>query len=140
MLGSKKWLFFLLLGLMAFADKNLNVAIDGLTSVQLVLRDPLMGNTIEKYNLAKDQHAGFVNALNNAVHQPNLKMTSTCYEFVLKYKDGTKRQLSTNGKGIGPTAFGSFMASENLVVKFFDISKENLCKPKDPANTPKSDF
>ena len=123
----------------SFSEKSLNVAIDGLDSVQLVLRDALMGTTIETYDLQGSKFAAFVNDLNRAQHNPKLKMTTSCYDFVLKYADGKKRNFSTNGRGIGPTPAGSFMTTENLIVKYWDITKEQLCKPTDPSKK-KDDF
>lgn len=130
---------FILLALSAFLlstsqPKKLNVAIDGLKKVKLILRDELMGTLIESYELDAAKYPAFVNDLNGATHNPKLRMTVSCYDFLLVYESGKRRKLSTNGRGIGPTPHGSFMLAENVIPKYWDITKEQLCKPKDPAN------
>lgn len=114
-------------------QKNLQVELDGLQSVTLKLRDALMGTVMETYQLDSDDFPALVNDLNHAEHKPKLKMTMTCYLMELQYADKVRR-FATNGVGIGPTAMGSFMTSENLVTKYWNITKDQLCKPKDPAN------
>lgn len=110
-------------------EKYLKIPTEGIKKVNLVLKDQFSGSVIEEYELSNDKHSLFINDLNKAPEAPNLKMNITCYRFDILYQDGRKVQISTNGKGLGPTPVGYFLSSENLISKYFPITKERYCKP-----------
>lgn len=121
-----------LLALAFFAfktEKFLKIPLEGIKTVNLVLKDQLTNAAIETYELPADRINSFVAELNKATEAPSLKMNITCYRFDIVYTDGRVIELPTNGKGLGPTPVGYFLLSENLVLKYFPITKEKYCKP-----------
>ncbi|MGB0430010.1 MAG: hypothetical protein ACPGLV_06015 [Bacteroidia bacterium] len=120
------------LSLSAQSDKFLKIPSENLKSIHLVLKDQFSGSRIETYDLEADKYIEFIAALNKASEAPNLKMNITCYRFEIVYSDGRKIELATNGKGLGPTPVGYFIANENLVLNYFPIKKERYCKPQNP--------
>lgn len=118
---------FLLLS--ANSEKYLKIPFENIETINLVLKDQFSGIVIETYKLEFVQYQPFVKDLNVCKEAPNLKMNITCYRFDIVYQDGRKVQLSTNGKGLGPTPLGYFISNENLVLKYFPINKEKYCKP-----------
>lgn len=110
-------------------DKFLKVPPEGLKKIELVLKDELSGSAKESYKLDTSKHQAFLNDLNTSKEAPTMKMNITCYRFEVHYKDGRIVKLPTNGKGIGPTPVGYFLSGENLIFKYWPISRDTYCKP-----------
>ena len=129
----------LILTLLSFgqSEKYLKVPKEGLKNIKLVLKDELSNGAIESYPLSKENQAAFLEDLNKSVGAPNLKMNITSYRFEIHYLDGRKVKIATNGKGLGPTPVGYFINTENLIFKYFPITRETFGKPKDKSKKSK---
>lgn len=114
------------------AEGYLKVPPEGLKKVVLVLKDELSGAAKEEYKLDGAKQLAFIKDLNTCEEAPTMKMNITCYRFEVHYVDGRVVQLSTNGKGIGPTPVGYFLSKENLIFKYWPISRDKFCKPTKP--------
>ena len=140
----KQWFGILIFALLGTSfskqEKYLKVPAEGIKTIQLVLKDQFSGSVIEKYVLDQSNYTPFLADLNSSEEAPKLKMNITCYRFDVLYQDGRKIQLSTNGKGIGPTPVGYFICAENLILKYFPVTKEKYCKPMNGGKPAKNNI
>lgn len=111
-------------------EKFLKIPKEAIKEIALELKDPLSGRVQETYLLERSRTVEFIDQLNLSKEAPALKMNITCYQLRVSYIDGRKILLPTNGKGLGPTEVGYFLSAENLVFKYFPISRQNFCKPQ----------
>ena len=114
---------------------SLSIPLESIKSIKLVLKDEFSGSEIENYALAKELYKGFVTDMNAMKPAPKLRMMVSCYKYVIEYSDGRKIVIITNGKGVADTPVGNFMAAENLIYKYWPITKETFCKPKNASNS-----
>lgn len=135
-----KLIFLFLIALMvkesiAQTEPSLSIPLEEIKNIKLVLKDEFSGSEIENYALAKEHYKGFVTDMNAMKAAPKLRMMVSCYKYVIEYTDGRKIVIITNGKGVADTPVGNFMAAENLIYKYWPITKETFCKPKNSSNS-----